>query len=56
MNSSILKFFTAIKKIKFKVCILNADWLVVNTRLMFIGCRVRLQLRKGAINAQIALL
>ena len=39
MNSSILKFFTAIKKIKFKVCILNADWLVVNTRLIFIGCR-----------------
>jgi hypothetical protein len=27
-----LKFFTAIKKIKFKVCILNTDWLVVNIR------------------------
>ena len=39
VNSSILKFFTAIKKMKFKVCILNADWPVVNTRLIFIGCR-----------------
>ena len=39
VNSSILKFFTAIKKIEFKVCILNADWIVVNTRLIFIGCR-----------------
>ena len=39
VNSSILRIFTAIKKIKFKVFILNADWLVVNTRLIFIGCR-----------------
>ena len=41
-------------KTKFIFCILNADWLVVNTRAIFIGCeqvcdysseRVRLMLK-----------
>ena len=47
------KFYSK-KENKFMFCILNADWLVVNTRVIFIGCgqvcdcssqRVRLMLK-----------